>query len=971
MDRPSGKRIIQTNFTASFLLLVIVIGSSISSIVLMALTTSPQEAWASHLAAPTLSSPTNNLVINDATPNLDWSNVATASGYRVLVDNNNDFSSITYSVITGSTSQQNNAGPFSDGTYFWKVAARSSTGDAFGANSTVFSFTVDTANPPAPTLVSPSDGAFTSDTTPFFDWNPVTDPAGINRYTLQVGDEVDFSGTNINQQITTGSPVDSQADLTTVLAPGTYYWHVRARDGFNQQGDFSVTRSFTVDTIAPATAPALSDPTNGASINDNTPTFDWGDVSDAGTVTSPILYELLVDTDNAFPSPDISQLGLTTSTFTPSAGSELTDSTYFWKVRAKDSAGNFGPFSSTFTFTLDTIPPVAPVITVPTDGDILNTAISEISGTSESEGLTIEVIDSTLGSLGTTTSTAGGAWTLTLGAGLELTDGTYSLTANATDLAGNPGPASDAVDVTVDTIPPVAPVITVPTDGDILNTAISEISGTSESEGLTIEVIDSTLGSLGTTTSTAGGAWTLTLGAGSELTDGTYSLTANATDLAGNPGPASDAVDVTVDTIPPVAPVITVPTDGDILNTAISEISGTSESEGLTIEVIDSTLGSLGTTTSTAGGAWTLTLGAGSELTDGTYSLTANATDLAGNPGPASDAVDVTVDTIPPVAPVITVPTDGDILNTAISEISGTSESEGLTIEVIDSTLGSLGTTTSTAGGAWTLTLGAGSELTDGTYSLTANATDLAGNPGPASDAVDVTVDTIPPVAPVITVPTDGDILNTAISEISGTSESEGLTIEVIDSTLGSLGTTTSTAGGAWTLTLGAGSELTDGTYSLTANATDLAGNPGPASDAVDVTVDTIPPVAPVITVPTDGDILNTAISEISGTSESEGLTIEVIDSTLGSLGTTTSTAGGAWTLTLGAGLELTDGTYSLTANATDLAGNPGPASDAVDVTVDTTIEAPSITNPVDGPKYCYFHNIWYIRGFKSDNRSI
>ena len=126
--------------------------------------------------------------------------------------------------------------------------------------------------------------------------------------------------------------------------------------------------------------------------------------------------------------------------------------------------------------------------------------------------------------------------------------------------------------------------------------------------------------------------------------------------------------------------------------------------------------------------------------------------------------------------------------------------------------------------------------------------------------------------APAITDPTDSPPpRNTAITEISGTSGEEGLTIEVIDATLGSLGTTTSTTGGAWTLTLG--TSLGEGTYSLTANATDAAGNPGPASDpAVDVTVDTTVPAAPAITDPVDGATLNTAITEISGTSEEEGL---------------------------------------------------------------------------------------------------
>jgi hypothetical protein len=129
------------------------------------------------------------------------------------------------------------------------------------------------------------------------------------------------------------------------------------------------------------------------------------------------------------------------------------------------------------------------------------------------------------------------------------------------------------------------------------------------------------------------------------------------------------------------------------------------------------------------------------------------------------------------------------------------------------------------------------------------------------------------------------------------------------------------------------GTDLTDGTHSLTANATDTAGNPGPASDAVVVTVDTII-AAPEITNPVNGATLNTAITEISGTSEAEGLTIEVSDATLGSLGSTTSTTGGAWTLSLGSSLG--DGTYSFTATASD-GVNTSPTSTAVDVTVQTT----------------------------------
>ena len=79
---------------------------------------------------------------------------------------------------------------------------------------------------------------------------------------------------------------------------------------------------------------------------------------------------------------------------------------------------------------------------------------------------------------------------------------------------------------------------------------------------------------------------------------------------------------------------------------------------------------------------------------------------------------------------------------------------------------------------------------------------------------------------------------------------------------------------GAWSLTLS--SALSDGTYSFTANATDTAGNPGPASSVIEVTVDTIPPAAPAITDPEAGT-RNTDITTITGTAENDA-TVQVFD---------------------------------------------------------------------------------------------
>ena len=140
----------------------------------------------------------------------------------------------------------------------------------------------------------------------------------------------------------------------------------------------------------------------------------------------------------------------------------------------------------------------------------------------------------------------------------QLAEGTHSLTATATDAAGNTGPASAAVDVVVDTTAPGAPVITSPVAGS-QKTPISQISGNAEADS-TVEVFNgqTSLGTATTISDPDGDWWSVS----TQLGEGTYSFTAKATDKAGNTGDASAAVNVVVDTIAPDTKIESA-TDGD------------------------------------------------------------------------------------------------------------------------------------------------------------------------------------------------------------------------------------------------------------------------------------------------------------------------------------------------------------------------------------------------------------------------
>ena len=85
---------------------------------------------------------------------------------------------------------------------------------------------------------------------------------------------------------------------------------------------------------------------------------------------------------------------------------------------------------------------------------ITNATALTLTGTAEANS-TIKVYDgATL--LGTATANGSGAWSYTTAA---LANGAHSLTATATDAAGNTGIASAALVVTVDTTAPTAPAI--------------------------------------------------------------------------------------------------------------------------------------------------------------------------------------------------------------------------------------------------------------------------------------------------------------------------------------------------------------------------------------------------------------------------------------------------------------------------------------------------------------------------------
>jgi hypothetical protein len=321
--------------------------------------------------------------------------------------------------------------------------------------------------------------------------------------------------------------------------------------------------------------------------------------------------------------------------------------------------------------------------------------------------------------LGTTTANSTGVWSFT--PSTALTQATHTITANATDAAGNVSSASSAITLTVDTTAPTAPAIT--TVSAATNNTRPTLTGTAEA-GSTVTVYDGTI-TLGTATTNSSGAWSYA--PSGTLSQSAHTLTVKAKDAAGNVSASSSAITLTVDTTAPTAPVIT--TKSASTSSTKPTIAGTAEANS-TVTILDGST-TLGTITANSSGVWSYT--PGSTLSQAVHTLTAKATDTAGNVSAASKSIALTVDTTAPDAPSLT-SISASSSNTKPT-IGGTAEANS-TVTLLDGTV-TLGTATANASGVWSYT--PGSAFTQAAHTLTAKATDAAGNVSTASTGLTLT----------------------------------------------------------------------------------------------------------------------------------------------------------------------------------------------------------------------------------------
>ena len=446
--------------------------------------------------------------------------------------------------------------------------------------------------------------------------------------------------------------------------------------------------------------------------------------------------------------------------------------------------------------------------------------------------------------------------------------------------------------------------------------------------GSTVQVFDGAT-QVGTATADANGVWSFATGT---LADGNHAFSSQAVDAAGNTSAASAVLNVTVDTVAPGAPTVTsFSPDSNVLGDGITNVNHVTltgaAAAGSTVQVFDgATL--IGTATANASGAWSFATGT---LADGSHAFTSKAVDAAGNVSAASMALNVTIDTVAPIAPTVTsFSPDSNVVGDGITNVNHVTltgaAAAGSTVQVFDgATL--IGTATANTSGAWSFATGT---LADGSHAFTSKAMDTAGNVSATSAALNVTVDTVAPVAPTVTsFSPDSNVVGDGITNVNHVTltgaAAAGSTVQVFDGvTL--IGTATASAGGAWSF---ATATLVDGNHAFIGKVVDVAGNSS-ISTALNVNVDTIAPTAPVIV----SDILSSSTSvTVNGTAEAGSIVKLFEGSTL--LGTGVADASGNWNINSG---SLAAGSHDFTATATDSAGNVSKSSNVFDQVISSAV---------------------------------
>ena len=599
----------------------------------------------------------------------------------------------------------------------------------------------------------------------------------------------------------------------------------------------------------------------------------------------------------------------------------------------------------------------------PTDIELDNVTVNQSGGT-----------DAVVGELSSTDADVGNTHTYSLAAGTgdtnnasfnisgsslrannaaALAAGPYSVRIRTTDNAAATYEEAFAITV-VDNIPSAVVSVTLngtPVAGDssvtyavTFDTVTSNIS---TDDFLITTVSGSATGTVSNVSASSGTSVNVTVSgiSGTGVMRLDVKANTNLTDAAGNGGGTNGYVAAftggathTVDRVAPNAPSApdldagsdsgSSQTD-DITNVTTPTLTGTAE-VGSTVTLYDTDGTTVLDSATATGGSWSIT---SPVLSEGSHTLRAKAVDAAGNESVLSSGLTVTIDTTLPAAPAVpaldsgsdTGSSNSDNLTNATSlTFTGTAEA-GSTVALSSNVDGALGTETASAG-SWSLTTS--DVTTSGSHTITAIATDVAGNSSAASSGLAIVLDKTTPIV-TATAPDGGAVsTDTSVDFTVNFSESvsnistDDFALGITGSVDGTISSVSASSGSSVTVTVSGISG--NGTAKLNLNAStdivDAAGNASPSaysSGSTHTVAIPVAPDAPTIGTATAGDGQVSVTFTAPGDDGGSAITTYTATANSGAFGTCAGPAACTATVT-----GLTNGTaYTFTVTATNAKG--------------------------------------------------
>ena len=550
-------------------------------------------------------------------------------------------------VNTDSIADADGLGVFS---YQWQANGT----DINGADEATFELTQDQVGVTITVKVSYTDGGTTAETLTSAATNAVTNtndaPTGLPTIsgtatqgaTLTVNTDgiadADGLGVFSYQWQANGTAISGADEATFELTQAQVGATITVTVSYTDGGNTAETlTSAATATVTDEIAPVFSSGTTASVAENadvNTIVYD-AQASDAGGAADDGITYTLSGTDaNAF------NINAASGEVTLKAAADFkTKPNYALAITATDAAGNAVSQEVTVTVT-DTTPPTITINDITADNVInSNEVATTITGTVEADS----TVKLTIGINVRTADVSGTNWSYTLTSDdiSAMGEGDETISATATDTAGNEGTANR--DITVDTVVSMLTIDDITADNIInANEVSTSITGSVEA-GSGVKL--SLGGNTRTATVATDGTWSYILTSAdiAAMEQGAETITVTATDAVDNVRTITQ--DLTVDTI---APAISIDEDiagDDIIDSSeltTTLITGTVET-GSSVELILG--GNVRTITVEADGTWsyTLTLTDIDNIGQGVKTITATATDAAGNKGTASR--DITVST--------------------------------------------------------------------------------------------------------------------------------------------------------------------------------------------------------------------------------------------------------------------------------------------------------------------------------------